>query len=115
VNKLPFLVTISRDIKFGTVEAIKSRKHKVLLDAIKTVRHIYAIRGFKMTHGHADGEFEPMRGDLQEAGMNLHAVSNDEHVPEVERYIRTVKERTCCVYNTVPFKRMPSRMLIEMV
>jgi hypothetical protein len=37
VNKLPFLVTISRDIKFGTVEAIKSPKHNVLLDAIKTV------------------------------------------------------------------------------
>jgi hypothetical protein len=37
VNKLPILVTISRDIKFGTVEAIKSRKHKVLLAAIKSV------------------------------------------------------------------------------
>jgi hypothetical protein len=68
-----------------------------------------------VTHGHADGEFEPMRGDLQEAGMNLHVVSNGEHVPEAERYIRTVKERTRCVYNTVPFKCMPSRMLVEMV
>jgi hypothetical protein len=54
VNKLPFLVTISRDIKFGTVKAIKSRKHKVLLAAIKSVRQIYVV---KVTHEHMDGEF----------------------------------------------------------
>jgi hypothetical protein len=47
--------------------------------------------------------------------MELNVVSNDEHVPEVERYIRTVKERTRCMYNSVPFRRMPSRMVAEMV
>jgi hypothetical protein len=55
-NKLPFWITISCDIKFGTVEAIKSRNHKVLLAAIKYVRRIYAIRGFKVTHGDVDDE-----------------------------------------------------------
>jgi hypothetical protein len=110
VNKLPFLVTISRGIKFGTVESIKSRKLKELLTAIKSVKRIYALRGFNV-----DNEFEPMREDLQELGMALNVVSADEHVPEIERYIRTVKERTRCVYNTVPFKRMPTTMVIEMV
>jgi hypothetical protein len=97
------------------VQAIKSRKHKELLAAIQSVQRIYALPGFKVTHGHVNGEFEPMRGDLQATGMALNVVSNDEHVPEIERYIRTVKERIRCVYNTVPFKRMPSRMVIEMV
>jgi hypothetical protein len=41
VNKLPFLVTISRGIKFGTVKSIKSRKLKELLTAIKSVKRIY--------------------------------------------------------------------------
>ena len=45
----------------------------------------------------------------------MNVVAWDEHVPEAERYIRTVKERTRCVYNTVPFKKMPARMVIEMV
>jgi hypothetical protein len=115
VNKLPFLVTISKHIKFGTVEAIKSRKHKVLLAALKGVKRLYALRGFRVKYGHVDNEFEPMRGDLQGIGIQLNVVSNDEHVPEVERQIRTIKERTRCVYNTVPFKRMPSRMVVEMV
>jgi hypothetical protein len=65
--------------------------------------------------GHVDGEFESMRGDLAGIGMHLNVASNDEHVPEIERFIRTVKERTRCVYNIVPFPRMPSRMLVEMV
>jgi hypothetical protein len=47
--------------------------------------------------------------------MALNVVSADEHVPKIERYIRTVKKRTRCIYNTVPFKRMPTTMVIEMV
>jgi hypothetical protein len=34
--------------------------------------------------------------------MEMNVVSNDEHVPEIERYIRTVKERTRCVYTMLP-------------
>jgi hypothetical protein len=115
VNKIPFLVTISRHIKFGTVEAIKSRHHKVVLAALKNVKRLYAQRGFRVRYGHVDNEFEPMRGDLLDIGIQLNVVSNDEHVPEIERYIRTIKERARCVYNTVPFKRMPPRMVMEIV
>jgi hypothetical protein len=115
VNKIPFLVTISRHIKFGTVEAIKSRQHKVILAVIKNVKRIYTACGFRVKHGHVDNEFEPLRGDLLDIGMQLNVVSNDEHVPEIERQIRTIKERTRCVYNTLPFKWLPSRMVIEMV
>jgi hypothetical protein len=115
VNKLSFLITISRNIKCGTVEALKNRKLKELLLAIKSVKRMYILRGFKITSAHVDNEFEPMRGDLQELGMATNVMSADEHVPEVESYIRTVKERTQCVYNTVPFKRMPTTMVVEMV
>jgi hypothetical protein len=36
-------------------------------------------------------------------------------MPEIERYIRTVKERTQCNYNMCPFKKLPSRIIIKMV
>jgi hypothetical protein len=53
---------------------------------------------------YTNNEFEPMQGNLVlNLSMELNVVSNDEHVPEVKRYIRTVKEQTRCVYNTVPF------------
>ena len=61
------------------------------------------------------GVFEVLRGDLADMQITLNTVSNNEHVPEMERHIRTTKERTRCVYNTLPFKRIPARMIIEMV
>jgi hypothetical protein len=84
------------------------------MNAIKQVSAIYTRRGFRITMGHTDNEFEPMRGDFLDLGMELNAVSNDEHVPEIQRYIRTVKERTRCVYTMLPYKKMPSRMIVEM-
>jgi hypothetical protein len=114
INKIPFLVTILRHIKFGTIEAVKSRHHKVPPPAIKNVKRLHALRGFRVRHCHVDNEFEGMRHELMELGMQLNVVAEAEQVPEIERHVRTIKERTRCVCNTVPFKRMPARMTIEM-
>jgi hypothetical protein len=38
-----------------------------------------------------------------------------EHVPEVERKIRLIKESGRGILNTLPFKRMPKLMLIKLV
>ena len=62
-----------------------------------------------------DGQFEPICGDLASLGITLNTVANDDHVPEVERYICTLKEQTHAIYNTLPFKQMPSCIIIEMV
>ncbi len=115
VNRIAFLITISRSLKFGTVEKIPNRKAMTILKAINNVREVYFNRGFIVKVGLMDNEFEPLRGDLTKLGIQLNVVSNDEHVPEIERYIRTVKERTRCVYNTLPFKKIPDVMLVDMV
>jgi hypothetical protein len=61
-------------------------------------------------------EFECCRGYI---AANLHATLNtaseDEHVPKIERYIRTVKERTRCTHNITPFDRYPPKIIVEMV
>jgi hypothetical protein len=86
------------------------------MKAIRAVTKIYQKRGFKVTINLLkDGQFEPIRGDLSTLHINLNTVSNAEHVPEVERYIRTTKERVRSVYNTLPFKKMPTRLTIELV
>jgi len=40
-------------------------------------------------------------------GINVNITRRDEHVPEVERYIITVKERARTMVNTLPFKILP--------
>ena len=65
-----------------------------------------------------DGQFKSSlrAGDLADMGITLNTVSNDKHVPEVERYIRTMKEQARCgVYNSLSFKRIPAQMIIEMI
>jgi hypothetical protein len=47
--------------------------------------------------------------------ITINTASNDEHVPDIERFICTLKERTRCIYNALPFKKMPDRLVIEMV
>jgi hypothetical protein len=115
VNRFPFVMTISRHLKFGTAEYIKNQKDDTILTAIKHVKGLYMHRGFKITHMLMDGQFESLRADIADLQINLNTVSRDEHVPEIERRIRTVKECTRCVYNTLPFRHVPPRMLIEMV
>jgi hypothetical protein len=115
VNKIPFLVTVSRNIRFGTTERLLSRHAGVVGKALVTVLKFYRQRGFRVKECHGDGEFGPLRGTLADAQAHLNVTAEDEHVPEVERYIRTLKERTRRVYNTVPFRRMPGIMIVELV
>ena len=114
VNKLPMLVSISRNVKFGTIEDIPNRSSKTLISGIQKIIKIYHQAGFTIVTALMDGEFEPLRGELAELGISLNTAAPDEHVGDIERYIRTIKERMRAIYNTLPFKQVPHRMIIEM-
>jgi hypothetical protein len=115
VNKVAFLVLISRSIKFCSAELLLNRQVATILTSIKRIASLYKKRGFTLTTLLMDGEFEPLRGDLADMGITLNTASRDEQVPEIERHICTLKERIRCVYNTQPFKRVPAQMVVGMV
>ena len=115
INQIPFFVTVSRKIKFSTAEMIRNTKGQTLFIAIKQVISIYKKRGFHVNIMLFDGQFESIRTDLSSVGVTLNITSNNEHVPEIERQIRTIKERIRCIYNTLPFKLLPPRIIIELV
>jgi len=50
---------------------------------------------------------------MEAAGINLNTISRDEHLPEIERYIRTVKERIRAMTSTLPFRQLPHRLIVE--
>ena len=115
VNKLHFIATISRYIRFGTVEFLRNQKSTTLSEHIKQVNQLYQQQGFRPIYALMDGQFDPLRGDLAEMGLQLNTVSNDEHVPEIERQIRSLKERTRAIYGTLTFRKIPRRLIIEML
>jgi hypothetical protein len=93
VNKMPFLVSISRAIKFGTVAWLKNAKAPTIMKHIKDIHNVYVKRGFILEIVEVDGQFEPLRGELAEMKITLNKCSREEHVPVAERRIRTLKER----------------------
>jgi hypothetical protein len=99
VNKNMFFVTRSRHIQFSTVEYIPNRKPDTILKCFASVQKIYTQRGFTIKHFLVDGEFECLRGAIAGLGVTMNIFSNNEHVPDIERYIRTLKERTRSIYN----------------
>jgi hypothetical protein len=115
VNRIAFFVTKSRKIHFSIAELLRDQKNSTILKAIRQVKNTYRSRGFKITSLLMDNQFESLRGDIADLGITLNVVSNDEHVPDIERHIRMLKERTRCVYNDLLFQRMPARLIIEMV
>ena len=113
VNKVPLLVTLSQNIKFGTMEAVPDRKEATLLKCIKGEVTLYRKAGFKVTTALMDGEFVPLHGGLAQLGLRLNETSRNEHVGDIERYIRTIKEGMRVIYNTLPFQKVPAQLVIE--
>jgi hypothetical protein len=60
----------------------------------------------------ADNESEMLREEIEESGIKVNIVAKEEHVPEVERQIRVIKER---VIQMLWYSDLPKRMKIAMV
>ena len=76
--------------------------------------NIYAHGGFQVTTALMDGAFASLHDVCNQLHVTLNTTSRDEHVGDVERYIRTIKERMRGVTNTLPFKHLTRNMIIEL-
>ena len=113
VQGIGFLHTISRGIGFRTVAPIVDRSHKTILKELSTVISVYQARGLVVQDIHADNEFECIRHDVRPVALNI--VPSDSHVGEVERSIRTIKDRLRSAVHGLPFKRYPKLMIRHLV
>ena len=115
VNNIPFLTTISKHIKFGSTGRLDDMKHATLLRHFTTIIKVYQLRGFRVTLLLADNQFASLSTDLATLGVATNIVSRDEHVPDIERYIRTIKDRVRSQYSVLPFNHIPPLLLTELV
>jgi len=60
-----------------------------------------------------DMEFEKLRHLMPHVVLNTTAAR--EHVGEIERKIRVIKERARGTFNTIPYKKLPKVMVIELL
>lgn len=85
---MPFLATVSKRIKYRTVEYVKSKTIKDYRSALVRVMQIYKEAGFKVTTISADREFVPLLEDMKiEHNFKPNYANAQEHVPEAEQNI----------------------------
>ena len=117
VNKIPFLITLSRKICFTTVTHLANRKIETIFKAFHGIFKYYLQRGFQIMTVTADGEFSPMDQLLLDlpGAPRLNLAAANEHEPFVERKIRVIKERVRAVRHSLPFTALPMQMTTHMV
>ena len=84
-----------------------------MLPALLTVIKLYEKRGFIITEIKADIEFQCLEHDLLPIVLNT--FSQDDHVGEIERSNRTVKNDLRTLTHSLPYLRFPRVMIVDAV
>ena len=114
IQGYPFIHTYCRQqTKFRTITLIPNKSAAILLKELRVVINIYQQRGFIIDAINADNDFAPLEEELRP--IKLHLVSRDDHVGDVERSIRTVKEDIRTLIHGLPFTKLPKLMIVELV
>jgi Reverse transcriptase (RNA-dependent DNA polymerase) len=105
-----FSLSTSRNLRYLSCRAIADRTKPILSSCIAADLALYRNRGFTPLEIHADGEFHSVQSSFPDIHFSI--CSADDHVPEIERAIRTVKESIRATIHGMPYTRLP-RVLVK--
>jgi hypothetical protein len=93
VNECGFMTTIDRTIRFRSAIPINNRTHEEYYRVLDMVLWVYNSAGFHIKTIHCNGEFRAMMEKVKDdLGVRMNFTNALDHVPEVERNNRTIKE-----------------------
>ena len=75
VNQVAMMISVSRNIKFATIEVIPNNKTAILVNGVKGIIQIYQCNGFNIEMTLMDGEFGHLCGELASMGVTLNETS----------------------------------------
>jgi len=109
------MITTSWAIHIGTAEMIKKETKSTIIKSIQQIINTYHGCSFKIKNVLGDQHVKCIRRTMDAKGINLNITGRDEHVPETESFLQTVKERTRVIVNTLPFNILTSRLVIRVL
>ena len=125
VQGAPYLYMKTTTIKFQAIQSFNkiSRKDKKnikritykrgpkdIINSVEKVLGIIRRRGFTMNIINADNEFQKLE---HKVSAHVEICAAGQHVPRIERGVRSVKDRTRCRWVSLPFKKAPKIMVDE--
>ena len=116
VEKIPFLVSIAKPVDYLQVNRLKNRTTASIYKQVKKQLAVYTSRGFQIDHVRCDPEsgLVALRPMLGADGFEMDIAGQEEAVPEIERPIRTIKERARGIIHTLPWN-VPLKLLVYLV
>ena len=106
------LTAIDRLIRFRSVVPIDTKTQSDYYKALDVIFRQYNKGGFVIKTIYCNGEYRAMMNKVSDdvdIVMNYTNASN--HVPEVERTNRTIKERIRTTFQRLPYKVIPRIMI----
>jgi hypothetical protein len=115
IDKIMFLVTASHNIQFMTLTYLETKAQDLLEKSILMVISLYARRGFTVIMCLSNLKFAVTKEALLANGVLLNTCGSGDHVPVIERRIRTIKERVRGLLISLPFEKIPNIIMIQSV
>ena len=113
VNQVPFLVSSSRNINLTTIEFVPRCSASKLGFLLQRIMTVYARAGFTVQTILMDNEFNKVMDHAPHVIINTTAAA--EHVGDIERRIRVIKERCRGILCTLPYTQFPQIMLVHLL
>jgi hypothetical protein len=113
VNKVPFLLSALHNINLITIEHAPKRTTSKLGHLLLRIVNVYARAGLCVCAILMDNEFEKVREHLPSVDMNTPVAA--EHIAEIERRIRYIKERARGILSTLPYPALLNLMPIQLL
>ena len=112
INKLPFPVSISRLLKFTTIEYLSIKNDIALVTSINKIVSYYRSHGLYVGTMFVDPNFQSLEEKLFSTTLNTTVLCD--HVLEVERQIQVIKKQMLSHHANLPFPSFTRRMTIEL-
>ncbi len=113
VNGMAFMTTLSWKLRLATVEQLPSRMATQLSNSLIKIVKLYACTGFIVRVIMMDQEFDKVKEACDMVEINTTAAR--EHVREIKRFIRTIKECSRALVSDIPYNILPRQITIHLV
>jgi hypothetical protein len=113
VNGMAFLTTLSWKIRLATVEQLPLRTATQLSNSLTKIVKQYVCTGFIVRVIMMDQELDKGKDTCNMVEINTTAVR--EHVGEIKRFIRTIKEHSRALMSDLPYNILPRQVTIHLV
>ena len=116
ISGLDFLAWIDTAIRFRKAPYMSNQKHKTFYKVIDICLRLYNHEGFWIQRLHCDRQLASKFDDIIDTwDIKLNMGAAQEHCHMAERNVRAIKDRVRAVWHTLPFRLLPSAVIIALV